>query len=198
MNHKNFTKIALAMPLLMTVMVVQAAPADASWGHRGHEDHWHSSRHHHPYGHRVHSLPRRSNSLSIGNGGFYYEEGRFYRRHVRDYVVVPAPIGAVVYSLPGGCRTVVVGGVSYYNYEDVYYHPVAGGYRVVNMPVEESQVVAVPSEKPQDSFTVNIPNGHSGYTTVILKRSGQGYVGPQGEFYPEFPKIEQLRAMYAK
>jgi hypothetical protein len=49
-----------------------------------------------------------------------------------------------------------------------------------------------------DVFTVNIPNEHGGYTAVIIKRSANGFVGPQGEFYPEFPKVSQLKIMYGK
>ena len=49
-----------------------------------------------------------------------------------------------------------------------------------------------------DSITVNIPNDKGGYNAVVLKPSGKGYVGPQGEFYSEFPKISQLQVMYGK
>jgi hypothetical protein len=50
----------------------------------------------------------------------------------------------------------------------------------------------------QNEFTVNIPNKNGGYTAVIIKRSGNGYVGPQGEYYPQFPKVSQLQVMYGK
>ena len=50
----------------------------------------------------------------------------------------------------------------------------------------------------QDTFPVNVPNNSGGYITVVIKRSGNGYVGPQGEFYAQFPAVSQLKAMYAK
>lgn len=50
----------------------------------------------------------------------------------------------------------------------------------------------------EDSFSVNIPNSKGGYTAVTLKASGKGFIGPQGEFYFEFPKVSQLKAMYGK
>ncbi|HPS20492.1 MAG TPA: hypothetical protein PKY78_05850 [Candidatus Omnitrophota bacterium] len=50
----------------------------------------------------------------------------------------------------------------------------------------------------QSSFTVNVPNSKGSYTAVEIKKSGKGYVGPQGEYYAEFPSVEQLKAMYAK
>jgi hypothetical protein len=51
--------------------------------------------------------------------------------------------------------------------------------------------------KPIDEFVVNIPKGNGEYTTVRLKKTKDGYIGPQGELYSEFPKVEQLKAMYA-
>src|ERR1039457_6290992 len=49
-----------------------------------------------------------------------------------------------------------------------------------------------------DSVTVNVPNSNGGYTAVVLRRSGNGYVGPQGEYYDQVPSTEQLQAMYGK
>jgi len=47
-----------------------------------------------------------------------------------------------------------------------------------------------------DDFTVNVPNAQGGYTAIIIKKSGDGYVGPQGEYYSEFPKVSQLQTIY--
>ena len=60
-----------------------------------------------------------------------------------------------------------------------------------------TQMPVVPAFS-QNEFTVNIPNDHRGYTAVVIKRSGNGFVGPQGEYYPEFPKVSQLKLMYGK
>jgi hypothetical protein len=49
-----------------------------------------------------------------------------------------------------------------------------------------------------DTVTVNVPNNSGGYTSVLLKRSGNGYVGPQGEYYDQIPSTEQLQAMYGR
>jgi len=49
-----------------------------------------------------------------------------------------------------------------------------------------------------DTATVNVPNTNGGYTAVVLKRSGNGYVGPQGEYYEQVPTTAQLQAMYGK
>ena len=60
-----------------------------------------------------------------------------------------------------------------------------------------TQAPAPPAAQP-DEFTVNVPNDHGGYTAVLIKRSGNGFTGPQGEFYPEFPKVSQLKIIYEK
>lgn len=46
------------------------------------------------------------------------------------------------------------------------------------------------------SFTVNVPNNQGSYTAVVIQQSGSGYVGPQGEYYPQFPTVSQLQTMY--
>ena len=49
-----------------------------------------------------------------------------------------------------------------------------------------------------DTVTVNVANSNGGYTAIVLKRSGNGYVGPQGEYYDQIPTTAQLQAMYGK
>jgi len=46
-------------------------------------------------------------------------------------------------------------------------------------------------------YAVNIPNRTGGFNTVIIKKSGEGFVGPKGEYYPEFPKVWQLQMKYS-
>lgn len=67
----------------------------------------------------------------------------------------------------------------------------------VSMPVERPAQDAAASNAG-DTFTVNIPNAKGGYVPVTLKRSGNGFIGPQGEFYTEFPRVDQLKLMYGK
>jgi hypothetical protein len=49
-----------------------------------------------------------------------------------------------------------------------------------------------------DDITLNIPNAAGGYTSVMIKSSGKGFIGPQGEFYPEFPRVSALKVIYGK
>ena len=199
-----FKKALVAVPFLFLLFLSQTTQAYAwSWGVSYSSYHHHN---HYPYGHREVVLPRGFVSLTIGDGRYYYSDGLFYRSGPRDYVVVPAPVGAVIYTLPGGCHKVIVDDMAYYSYNGIYYSRVPGGYQVVEAPpsvvVDTTTVASIPSNlssgRDEDSLTVNIPNAKGGYTAVILKRSGNGFVGPQGEFYPEFPKVQQLKVMYGR
>jgi hypothetical protein len=47
-----------------------------------------------------------------------------------------------------------------------------------------------------NSFTVNVPNDEGGYTAIVITQSGDGYTGPQGEYYANFPSVPQLQTVY--
>jgi len=47
-----------------------------------------------------------------------------------------------------------------------------------------------------ESYTVNIPTSNGAYKTIILTRSGDTYIGPQGEHYGHFPTVVELQAVY--
>ena len=48
----------------------------------------------------------------------------------------------------------------------------------------------------QIQITVWITNSNGSQTPVTLKRSGPGYLGPRGEWYPNMPTDEQLKMVY--
>jgi hypothetical protein len=115
---------------------------------------------------------------------------------------------------PNVYQPVVVNGETYYMNNGAYYAYTSYGYQAIAPPVTVVQPPVVIDNQAQpagpvittvgstantsDSFTINIPNNKGGYTAVTLKRSGNGYIGPQGEFYQEFPKVSQLEVMYGK
>ncbi len=110
-------------------------------------------------------------------------------------------VGAV--ALGATATALWIAGHQYYYYDGLYYDYTPRGYVVVTLPVGATVVTAlqpaVTATQVNDNvITVNIPNDKGGYITVNLKRSGNGFVGPQGEFYPELPKVSQLRLMYGK
>ncbi len=124
----------------------------------------------------------------------YYRDGRWYRHgwFGFDILVSALAIGMLIDSLPPRHTTVIVQGTPYY-YSDNYYYTQApnGGYVVVAPPV-----LVQPPIQPQETVTINIPNSRGGYTPVVLRRAGYGFLGPQGEYYADSPTVDQLRVLY--
>ena len=112
----------------------------------------------------------------------YGDEGWDYYGSGRDH-----PLSAYV------DRRTYVGYADYAPIEPEY----IDGPLVLNSATAPSVISApaVPSPQP-DQYSVNIPNVHGGYNVVVIKQSGEGFVGPQGEYYPEFPKVFQLQMKY--
>ncbi len=67
---------------------------------------------------------------------------------------------------------------------------------VVMAPAQPA--VAAPAPAQTNTLTVNVPNSGGGYTPVNLVKKGDGYVGPQGEYYQGNPTVDQLKALYGK
>ena len=89
---------------------------------------------------------------------------------------------------------------SYSQYIDVYYNPRNPDYSTIN-PIYIEQIPKMTLEPVQtipQTITVNIPNRNGGFNAIVLQRSGSGFIGPQGEFYPEFPKVFQLEMKYGQ
>ena len=198
-DKKNATKIVVGLALASILFTPQA------WAYGWEHGRSHRSFHHHQgpypsYGKVTFSLPRGHISLSIGRARYYYCDGVFYHRDRREYVVVVPPVGAVVNEIPYDFEPVVIRGVTYYVHHGTYFQYTPHGFEVIPAPgevvVTKSDGV-IQSHNFEDTFTVNIPNKNGGYTAVTLKNLGNGYVGPQGEFYSEFPRVEQLKVMYA-
>ena len=141
-----------------------------------------------------------------GGGRHYYSGGSWYRHGWLgfDIAVSALAIGALIDSLPPRHTTVVVAGTPYYYSDNYYYRPYPyGGYVVVPPPVLAQPVVVMPQLtqpqlQTQEESTINIPNARGGYTAVMLKKAGTGYVGPQGEYYSDNPTVEQLKVLYGK
>lgn len=93
----------------------------------------------------------------------------------------------------------ILGGLTF-----LYFHSLAAARKeptCVVVPAPAQAVVVSPvTPRPAGAevIVVNIPNVNGSYTQVTLRRSGGGYVGPQGEFYPANPTVEQLRVLYGK
>ncbi len=179
---RNTLKI-ICVSLVLGLFIIQPVSSYADWhGHEQGHEHWHR------YGHSSFGI-----DLSLGSPGYYYD-GPYYPEP--DYVLVSPP----------NYQPVILNGMTYYVNNGTYYQYTGYGYQVVSQPVVVSQpatqtagmMTAPAVTDTENSFTVNIPNNSGGYTAVIIQRSGDGFVGPQGEFYPKFPRISQLKAMYTK
>jgi|SRR3990172_8130553 len=104
-------------------------------------------------------------------------------------VIVPLPVRPVIIASPFRCRFVPIG----YCYPTVVVRPpVARTVVVAPAPVVTTQVVTVESAV----VTVWVRNSNGSQSPVKLTRSGPGYIGPRGEYYPEMPDNEQLRMVY--
>lgn len=148
-------------------------------------------------------------NIGVWPGSYYYGDP-YYHHYYDPYYADPYYYPATVVVASSNYQPVVVNGVTYYVNNGVYYVYTQYGYQAVSTPVATSQpVVQVPTvvastptvstaASTDDSITINIPNNKGGYSAVLLKRSGNGFIGPQGEFYSEFPKVSQLQVMYGK
>jgi len=161
---------ALFVALVISLLIMRPASSYADWtGHDG-DGHGHDEGHSHDGGHGH-------------DGGRGHDEGRGHERG-HDH----SNIGVYLNVWP-----------DYSSYGAPYYPP-ADAVLVsspMDQPVVLSPQVITSSETP-DVITVNIPNNEGGYTAVTLRKSGTGFIGPQGEFYPEFPKVSQLEVIYGK
>jgi hypothetical protein len=135
-----------------------------------------------------------------GGGHYHYRGDRWYRSDWFwfDVGLAALAIGALVDALPPGHTTVVVGGLPYYYYNNIYYRPYyPSGYIVVPAPAAPAVVVPAPPQRGE-TVVINVPNRDGTYTPVTLVRWGDGYVGPQGEYYAGHPTVEQLRVLYGR
>ena len=137
--------------------------------------------------------------ITVGRQRYSYHDGRFYKPSWFwfDIALFHPPLGAVVSFLPFGFRTVVIGGSTYYHSNNIYYRACSSGYVVVPEP-EVSQNVIVTQNLSGEKVPINILNSNGSYTTIMLVKQRGGYLGPQGEFYPGNPTIEQLKSLYGK
>lgn len=213
--HKGITT-GLAILIITFVFCLPSTKSYAWWSVGvgtgwGHGWHHHDYRYHPYIGLHVSLLPSECYSVWYGGERYYYCDGYYYRHDRFDYVVVNPPVGTVLTTVPVTYQPVVINGTTYYTNNGVYYVYTSSGYQVVPPPqvvVQPVQPVPTPATVPvttqvaadndDNTFTVNIPNDKGGYTAVVIKRSGNGFVGPQGEFYSSFPRVSQLKTMYAK
>lgn len=199
-NKKLLSYKLLLVTALSIIFLAQSSNAYA-WS-------WPSGRNHRRHHYRsIRSLPHNYISILIGGLKFYYRDGLFYRKGLRGYVVVSPPIGAVIDRLPIGYQILFINGNTYYYYIGAYYKACPSGYVVISTPVvftpkavviESAKTTPVTKEASAETIVINIPNSAGTYTPVVLEKADKGYIGPQGEYYPDNPTVEQLKVLYGK
>lgn len=150
---------------------------------------------------------RGQGEITMGHERYRYHDGRFYRPiffGLFEILVDVPPVGAIVTVLPVGHKVIVTEGVTYCYYDNVYYTSFPDGYIVVSAPAVKSNVTVVspvvvqPQKVSGETTIINIPNSNGSYTPVTLVKQKDGYIGPQGEYYPGHPSVDQLRVLYGK
>ena len=110
-------------------------------------------------------------------------------------VEVQPPVGAVVPKLPDDPVIINDGEETYYVDDGVFYRKVWGGYKVIPPPFGPRSSDGAGGDDRDDIYN-HLPDFEGGYVDVTLSRTGQGFKGPQDEYYSEFPPMDQLQEMY--
>ncbi|MBF0532650.1 MAG: hypothetical protein HQL23_06065 [Candidatus Omnitrophica bacterium] len=140
-----------------------------------------------PIGAVVTTIPPEYSPVMINGVTYYTDNGIYYVYTPQGYQVVPQPM-TIVPAAP-----VVAAPAP----QVVASQPAATAEQPpVIVPAQGT--LSTSNGSADETFTVNIPNKQGGYTAVTMKKSGIGFLGPQGEFYAEFPKVSQLQVMYGK
>lgn len=196
-------KWAAGVCLAVVFMVLAAVPSYA----RPHQSRT-RNRHVPFWGLRVVFSPKKFAHVSVSGVEYYYHNHQFYSRHGQSYVVAAPPVGAYVSSIGPQYQPVTINGILYYTDGYGYYVYTAYGYQVVPAPVYsainmQQPFAPVSAAQPAQAVMtdeglvrVTVPKFNGGSTLITLKRSGNGFFGPRGEYYPVFPSLEQLRLVY--
>jgi hypothetical protein len=198
---KNLTgrHISIFVLVLSTLCFVQVKDSFAQ-PPRSHQGHFSRSSPHgyspHPYYYR--NLPWGYTTLRVADMLYYYLNGTYYQETPSGYVIVSAPRGAMITSIPERHKVIVYNNTDYYYYNSAYYVKQPTGYTVVTPPPSVVSSNAPAVEAPEKTVVVTVPNPNGSYIPVTLQKYSDGYVGPNGEFYPDYPTLDQLKAMYSK
>lgn len=180
------------------IILGQPPRGDGHGGFSGHRPSHAPSPRYYPGPHFYRNLPPGYVSLRIADMLYFYLGGIYYQETPSGYVVVPAPRGAIVPILPEPYKVIPYQNTNYYYYNNTYYVQQPSGYAVVTPPTQVVSSNPQSIEAPEKTVVVPVPNPNGSYIPVTLQKYSDGYVGPNGEFYPDYPTIDQLKAMYAK
>ncbi len=137
-------------------------------------------------------------SISFNGARFFFRAGHYYKMDHGTYVKVAPPIGIVVPHLPASRSIEYIDGEKFFVVHDTYYRRTPNGFTVVKKPAPIIIVHTEPkAPRANDPKTVWIDNSNGSRTPVELVPVEDGqWRGPKGEYYPEFPSLEQLKPVY--
>lgn len=157
-------------------------------------------------------------SVVIVRGSVYYiSDGVYYRAAPGGYLVVERPVETVVTvpaEQPATISTLSETRVIYApkqsgdgfvpvtlrKLDSGYLGPQGEFYPTMPQVALLTEMYGIPDELKltrTDVFFIHIPNKDGmTFTRVELKRRDNGFVGPQGEFYPQMPTVAHLVELY--
>ncbi len=216
MKNTKLSKVMMVMILLISLCAISIPEAVAkNNGYKKNDWSKKHNRRHHPYYGRKVSFPEMiAKAIFVSGLKYQYHNGVFYQRFGSNYIIVDAPIGAKVSVLPLGSKRFLINGRRYYYYNGVYFVRKPLGYFVVEDPIyqvtalsnkikfiDDEVLISTGSRNQRqrsedEEFVVNILNTNGSYNRVKIVSVDNGFIGPQGEYYTKFPRVEQLRVMY--
>lgn len=161
----------------------------------------------------VRILPPSYHVVVIHGVVYYVADDVYYRPGPGGYVVVEKPVepAQVVVKTPEpqpAAVTLYVPKKDGDGFVSVTLKKIDGGYLGpqgefyptmprVSLLTEMYGISDLLRETPSDTYFIHVPNkdGQT-YTRVALTRRNNGFVGPQGEFYPIMPSVAHLAEMY--
>ena len=136
-----------------------------------------------------------------GGGGYHGYGGRGYGNFGLGFSYSPYYYGAGYYYpyYPDYYDTGIIFSSPVVETPEIIVHPSTTVVtNTSDYSTTEITPVQITTTDTDNEITINIPNAAGGYTSVLMKRSGKGFVGPQGEYYPEFPRVSVLKVIYGK
>jgi hypothetical protein len=199
--HKNYLKRNFSALVFLFMLIAVCASGAFAWGGR-HGGFYHGYGYHGwdywpywgvgysiatpPIGAVIGYIPDGYSTVVVGGIPYYYYDGYYFRSCPSGYVVVEAPTAVSASSQEQPAKAQQSTGTS---------------NQVTPAPSSTQESKAQPgaiTTSSDDAMTVNIPNTNGGFTTVRLTKVKDGYKGPQGEFYPNHPTVDELRVLYGK
>jgi hypothetical protein len=87
-----------------------------------------------------------------------------------------------------------------------YYASVPAAYPAATQLPMAAPTMSAPAPQPaapaavpaSETFEIHLPNPNGSFTSITLRKTERGFLGPQGEFYADHPTEDQLKTRYGK